>query len=118
MSWLASAAVVAVALIVAACASSGSGGSGGTPSRAAAPASGMAASGSALKTTAINGATVLTNAKGFTLYSFAPDTPNISKCNGSCAHFWPPVTPMQHNTSAPARRAHRPAAAPNPLAAD
>ena len=92
LSWLASAAVVAVALIVAACASSGSGGSGGTPSRAAAPASGMAASGSALKTTAINGATVLTNAKGFTLYSFAPDTPNISNCNGSCAHFWPPVT--------------------------
>jgi predicted lipoprotein with Yx(FWY)xxD motif len=34
---------------------------------------------------------MLTNAKGFTLYSFAPDTPTTSKCNGSCAHFWPPV---------------------------
>jgi predicted lipoprotein with Yx(FWY)xxD motif len=92
MGWLASAAVVAAALIVAACASSGSGSTGSTPSRAAAPASGMAASGSALKTTAINGATVLTNAKGFTVYSFAPDTPTTSKCNGSCARFWPPVT--------------------------
>jgi predicted lipoprotein with Yx(FWY)xxD motif len=28
---------------------------------------------------------------GFTLYSFAPDTPTTSKCNGSCATFWPPV---------------------------
>jgi predicted lipoprotein with Yx(FWY)xxD motif len=35
---------------------------------------------------------VLTNAKGFTLYSFAPDTPASSKCYGSCAVYWPPVT--------------------------
>src|SRR5580704_16045218 len=34
-----------------------------------------AATGTALKTTTIGGTTVLTNAKGFTLYSFAPDTP-------------------------------------------
>jgi predicted lipoprotein with Yx(FWY)xxD motif len=92
MGWLASAAVVAAALIVAACASSGPDSSASTPSRAAAPAPGMAASGRALKTTTINGATVLTNAKGFTVYSFNPDTPTTSKCNGSCAHFWPPVT--------------------------
>ena len=39
----------------------------------------------------INGATVLTNAKGFTLYSFAPDTSTTSKCNGTCAQIWPPV---------------------------
>ncbi len=45
-----------------------------------------------LKTTTIDGATVLTNAKGFTLYSFAPDTPTVSKCYGSCAAYWPPVT--------------------------
>ena len=50
-----------------------------------------AASSSALKTTKIGGATVLTNAKGFTLYWFAPDTPTTSKCNGSCAAYWPPV---------------------------
>jgi predicted lipoprotein with Yx(FWY)xxD motif len=35
--------------------------------------------------------TVLTNAKGFTLYAFAPDTSTASKCNGSCAHYWPPL---------------------------
>ena len=48
-------------------------------------------SSSAVKTARINGATVLTNARGLTLYSFAPDTPTTSKCNGSCAHSWPPV---------------------------
>jgi predicted lipoprotein with Yx(FWY)xxD motif len=34
---------------------------------------------------------VLTNAKGLTLYSFAPDTSTKSNCNGSCAAIWPPV---------------------------
>ena len=29
--------------------------------------------------------------KGFTLYSFAPDTPTKSNCNGTCAQNWPPV---------------------------
>src|ERR1700751_3674729 len=51
-----------------------------------------AATGTALKTTTIGGTTVLTNAKGFTLYSFAPDTPATSKCYGSCAGYWAPVT--------------------------
>jgi predicted lipoprotein with Yx(FWY)xxD motif len=51
-----------------------------------------AATGAALKTATIGGTTVLTNAKGFTLYSFAPDTPASSKCYGSCAAYWPPVT--------------------------
>jgi predicted lipoprotein with Yx(FWY)xxD motif len=45
-----------------------------------------------LKTTAINGTTVVTNGKGFTLYSFAPDTPARSVCTGACAQYWPPVT--------------------------
>jgi len=48
-------------------------------------------SGQVLKTTSIKGATVLTNAKGFTLYWFAPDTSTKSVCNGSCAAYWPPV---------------------------
>jgi predicted lipoprotein with Yx(FWY)xxD motif len=51
-----------------------------------------AGTGAALKTTVIGGATVLTNARGFTLYWFAPDTPTASKCYGSCAAYWPPVT--------------------------
>jgi predicted lipoprotein with Yx(FWY)xxD motif len=45
----------------------------------------------ALTTRTIGGTKVLTNSKGFTLYSFAPDTPTTSKCYGSCAAYWPPV---------------------------
>jgi len=88
MSWLASAAVMAAALAVAACASSSTGGAASAPSGAA---SGAAVSGSALKTTTISGAAVLTNAQGFTLYWFAPDTATASKCSGGCARIWPPV---------------------------
>jgi predicted lipoprotein with Yx(FWY)xxD motif len=51
-----------------------------------------AATGAVLKTATIGGTTVLTNAKGFTLYSFAPDTASSSKCYGACAAYWPPVT--------------------------
>jgi predicted lipoprotein with Yx(FWY)xxD motif len=78
--------VAAAALIVTGCGNS-SPGSGGAASAAA----GAATPSSALKTATINGATVLTNAKGFTLYSFAPDTMTTSRCNGSCASLWPPV---------------------------
>jgi predicted lipoprotein with Yx(FWY)xxD motif len=59
---------------------------------AGAGAAAPAATGTGLKTTTIAGITVVTNAKGFTLYSFAPDTPAMSKCYGSCAAYWPPVT--------------------------
>jgi predicted lipoprotein with Yx(FWY)xxD motif len=45
-----------------------------------------------LRTTTISGVTVLTTSKGRTLYWFAPDTPSASKCTGSCAAYWPPVT--------------------------
>jgi predicted lipoprotein with Yx(FWY)xxD motif len=62
----------------------------GTPAPAAPSTSTGTAAG--LKTTTIGGTTILTNAKGFTLYSFAPDTPATSKCYGSCATYWPPVT--------------------------
>jgi predicted lipoprotein with Yx(FWY)xxD motif len=54
--------------------------------------SGAAAAAGTVKTATIAGATVLTNSKGFTLYSFAPDTSTTSKCNGTCAQSWPPVT--------------------------
>jgi predicted lipoprotein with Yx(FWY)xxD motif len=46
----------------------------------------------ALKTGNAGGATVLTNAKGFTVYWFAADSPGKSNCYGSCAQYWPPVT--------------------------
>jgi predicted lipoprotein with Yx(FWY)xxD motif len=45
-----------------------------------------------LQTALVGGVTVLTNAKGRTLYWFSPDTPAASKCTGSCAAYWPPVT--------------------------
>jgi predicted lipoprotein with Yx(FWY)xxD motif len=51
-----------------------------------------AGTGTGLKTTTIGETTVLTNARGFTLYWFVPDTPTTSKCYGSCAAYWPPVT--------------------------
>jgi predicted lipoprotein with Yx(FWY)xxD motif len=34
---------------------------------------------------------VLTNAQGFTLYMYAPDTSTTSNCTGGCASTWPPV---------------------------
>jgi predicted lipoprotein with Yx(FWY)xxD motif len=85
-------ALAALAMVAAACGSSsggGSAGSGSSPSAATSPTAGS--SSTALKTAKIGGVTVLTNAKGFTLYWFVPDTATKSNCNGSCAHFWPPV---------------------------
>jgi predicted lipoprotein with Yx(FWY)xxD motif len=59
-------------------------GAGGEPA--------AAMGGVTLKTAEIGGVAVLTNAKGRTLYLFAPDTPSTSKCTGSCVAYWPPVT--------------------------
>ena len=58
---------------------------------AAAAGPGATAAGGSLKTTRIGGVTVLTNAKGRTLYWFAPDTATRSACYGTCAAYWPPV---------------------------
>jgi predicted lipoprotein with Yx(FWY)xxD motif len=77
-------AAAAAAALVVGCNSSGT--SSGGSSGHAAPAAGS------LKTANIGGATVLTSSKGFTLYSFALDTPAKSNCNGTCAANWPPVT--------------------------
>jgi predicted lipoprotein with Yx(FWY)xxD motif len=40
----------------------------------------------------VGGATLLTDAQGLTLYTFAPDRAGQSACYGSCASYWPPVT--------------------------
>ena len=48
--------------------------------------------GATLKTVKIGGVDVLANADGLTLYRFAPDTTTSSKCFGSCAIYWPPVS--------------------------
>ena len=61
-----------------------------TGSPAAAASGAAAATVEGLKTASIGGVTVLTNAKGFTLYSFAPDTATKSACSGACATAWPP----------------------------
>jgi predicted lipoprotein with Yx(FWY)xxD motif len=76
--------------VLAACGSSGtspSASGGSTPSASTS----AAAAAAGLKTAKVGSATVLTNAKGFTLYSFAPDTSTKSACNGACAAAWPPV---------------------------
>ena len=48
--------------------------------------------GATLKTARVGSVDVLTNADGLTLYWFAPDTSTSSKCFGSCATYWPPVS--------------------------
>jgi predicted lipoprotein with Yx(FWY)xxD motif len=89
--WLAPAGLAA-AFVIAACGGSSSpASSAGAASSATPAASAPAAGSSALKTAKIGGATVVTDGKGLTLYWFVPDTAATSKCNGSCATFWPPV---------------------------
>jgi len=45
-----------------------------------------------LKTAEVGAVTVLTNASGRTLYWFALDTSTTSRCTGTCAAYWPPVS--------------------------
>ena len=56
------------------------------------PPPGLVVAGTILQTDRIGGVTVLTDAAGLTLYWFALDTAANSKCTGSCARHWPPVT--------------------------
>jgi predicted lipoprotein with Yx(FWY)xxD motif len=85
--WLVPVGAIAATLVIAACGSSTSstGGSGSGSGSGSSSATG------ALSTMKVGSATLLTNSKGFTLYWFVPDTSTASKCNGSCAHYWPPV---------------------------
>jgi predicted lipoprotein with Yx(FWY)xxD motif len=94
--------LAALALSLSACASSGSSSAaaGNTPAAAASSPAASAPAGSApaassngttLDVKTIGSQQVVTNAQGFTLYWFAPDTSTTSKCTGSCATYWPPV---------------------------
>jgi len=93
---LGAAGLAALALALSACGSSSSS-SSSTPATTA-PAAGASSapasstSGSTVNMTTINGTAVVTNSSGKTLYWFAPDTSTTSKCTGSCATYWPPVT--------------------------
>src|SRR5215469_9928694 len=74
---------VVAALVFGISVGTASGGASGGPATASAHA--------ALRTTSINGVTVLTNSSGRTLYWFQPDTSSRSACYGTCASYWPPV---------------------------
>jgi predicted lipoprotein with Yx(FWY)xxD motif len=87
--------LAAIALAVAACGSSSTSSTGATAAStptAQNTAAAATGSGPMLAVKTIKGTKVLTNSKGFVLYWFAPDTPTTSKCYGSCATYWPPVT--------------------------
>lgn len=89
--------VLLVMMIVAACGSSTTGaGSTPTSGNTPAPAATTPSSSSSLVNTAtatVKGAstTILTDAKGLTLYYFTADTATKSACTGSCAQNWPPL---------------------------
>jgi len=90
--------LAAVVLAVGACASSSSSTSSSataqtsSPAATAASSSAAASTGSTVLARTIDGTAVLTNSAGLTLYWFGPDTSTTSKCTGSCAAVWPPVT--------------------------
>ena len=88
---VASLATAVLALTACASSSSSSSSSAAAPSGTPAAGASSSSSGTTLMVRTIDGAQVLTNSAGLTLYSFAPDTSTTSKCTGSCATYWPPV---------------------------
>lgn len=69
----------------------------GGSSRAAMPKSGVAGAQHSLSSVAVTTrklkglGVVLVNAKGRTLYTFAPDHRRHVTCTGQCAQYWPPL---------------------------
>jgi predicted lipoprotein with Yx(FWY)xxD motif len=90
------AAVAALAIAIAGCSSSSS--PSGSSSPSSSPTAGSSSPAAAantsatLKTGQTSLGTVLTDAKGFTVYEFAKDKGMTSSCFGACASAWPPVT--------------------------
>jgi predicted lipoprotein with Yx(FWY)xxD motif len=62
-----------------------------TPKTGPAVSASGGGTGQTLDARSINGANLLTDSKGLTLYTFAPDKQNKSVCYGDCATYWPPV---------------------------
>ena len=46
---------------------------------------------SPLTVVSVAGKSILANASGLTVYTYDPDKPGVSNCNGGCAKAWPPV---------------------------
>jgi predicted lipoprotein with Yx(FWY)xxD motif len=79
--------IVAMGLAVGAC-----GGSSHTPTQSSGSTTGGKSSSVTLSTASVSGlGTVLVNAAGRTLYTFAPDKAKNVTCTGSCAAIWPPL---------------------------
>ncbi|HEU5228581.1 MAG TPA: hypothetical protein VFU49_12275, partial [Ktedonobacteraceae bacterium] len=75
-------------LLVTACGGSTTTGSGSTPTAAPTPAA-AAVIKTASATVDGKSVTILTDAKGMTLYYFTPDTTTTTACTGGCATNWP-----------------------------
>ena len=56
------------------------------------PSPGPEVTGTVLETDKIDGVRVLTDAEGYTLYWFGPDSATRSACDAACVRRWPPVT--------------------------
>jgi predicted lipoprotein with Yx(FWY)xxD motif len=87
------AASLAAAGLLAACGTSGNSSTGSTSSGSSGNGGGSTAASTTIGTMNTSLGTVLTGAKGLTLYMFKPDTATSSMCNsaGSCSSLWPPA---------------------------
>ncbi len=87
--------VLLLAMLVTACGGSTGSNGGSTPTPPAPAATTPAAPASTVMTATatVSGksVTILTDAKGNTLYYFTPDTATTSACTGGCAGAWPPL---------------------------
>ena len=105
IGWLAGPATAAAIVMLAACGSSGGGGTntsapaGGGSSSSPAQAAPAGPSSVVVKIKKTGAGMVLTNASGFTLYTFQADTGTSSTCYGKCAQFWPPLIGTAHLTA-------------------
>ena len=79
--------IVALGVLVGGCGSSSQ-----PPTHTPPSTTGGTSSGVSVSTASVSGlGTVLVNAQGKTLYTFAPDQAKKVTCTGSCAQVWPPM---------------------------